>query len=141
MGVLFTGMTALVGCKKEFKIEKNLWKKGGKWSISTWSNDYNFGGGSQTYKDVYSSAGTYKFNKDGSGTFSITMDGDNYTNSYVYSNTTTELSITYGNGNFFDNGTTHNYVLDWEKDKIKLTYMTDFNGDGWDNYEIARSKK
>ena len=141
MGMLFIGMTALVGCKKDVQIEKNLWNKGGEWTITTWSNDYNFGGGSQTYKDVYSNAGAYKFNKDGSGTFSVTMDGESYTNSFTYSNTTTELRITYGNGNFFDNGTTHNYVLDWKKDKIKMTYMTTFDGQGWDNYDISLSKK
>ncbi|MBW7869330.1 MAG: hypothetical protein H3C31_13525 [Brumimicrobium sp.] len=141
IGLLFIGMTALVGCKKEDQIQKNLWNKGGEWSITTWSNDYNFGAGGQTYKDVYSNCGSYKFNKDGSGIFSTTQDGDSYTNNFTYSNTTTSLIITYGNGNYFDTGTSHSYVLDWNKNKIKMTYMTTFDGEGWDNYDISLSKK
>lgn len=139
MGILFIGMATLIGCSKDAQISKNLWSKGGEWNITTMVDEYNFGGGMQTQKDVYYNCGTYKFNKDGTGTFNAILNGESVTNSFHYSNTATELIITYGNGNLYENGTRFVYVLDWKKDKIKMTNYT--GGTGWENIEINLSKK
>ena len=33
LSIVFTGLLVLTSCKKETRIEKNLWKNGGEWNI------------------------------------------------------------------------------------------------------------
>jgi len=35
IGLLFVGITTFLSCKKEVRIEKNLWKNGGEWNIES----------------------------------------------------------------------------------------------------------
>lgn len=138
IGILFIGLTALVGCKKETKIAKNLWKNGGEWNIDKYQNNYSFGGNNDTYT-IYE-AGTYQFEKDGSGKLTLNDAGQAYTNLFKYENTDNSLTLTFEEGQIYSAGTKVKYTLDWEKDKINLySYLTET--DGYDEYVIDLSKK
>ena len=69
------------------------------------------------------------------------IDGMNYANSFKYSNTATELSITYNQGAFYDYSTKVNYAINWKKDKVTLSYSGTLNTTGWENINITLSKK
>jgi len=138
IGLLFIGMTALFGCKKEDKIAKNLWKKGGEWNIEKFQNNYSFGSGSNSV--VLNDAGTYEFDKDGSGKVTLNEGNQTYTNLFTYENTDNSLSLTFKEGQLYTAGTKEKYTLDWEKDKVNLySYVSDANG--YDEYLIDLKKK
>lgn len=138
IGLLFLGMTVLVGCKKEVKINKNLWKNCGEWNIEKFQNNYSFGGASESY--IVNDAGTFKFDKDGTGKLTLNDAGQTYTNLFSYENTDNSLTLTYKEGQLYTEGTKEKYTLDWEKDKINLySYVSD--AIGYDEYIIDLKKK
>ena len=82
-------------CKKEVKIERNLWSKGGKWSIvkdeeiviSTWpANEKN---------NVNEYAGIFQFNKDGTGWRIYTYYSEAEKLNFKYTTTESKLSLNY----------------------------------------------
>ena len=76
IGILFIGMATLVSCKKEDKIGRNLWNKGGVWNVEKFQNNYSFYGTSDS--DILYNIGTFEFNKDGSGKLNFNVDGEIY---------------------------------------------------------------
>lgn len=138
IGLLFIGMTAVVGCKKEDQINKNLWKKGGVWNIERYENNYSYGGYSDSY--VIINAGTYEFKKDGTGKLTFIENGEVYTNLFKYENTENTLKLTYKEGQMYYEGDGETYTLDWEKNKVNLYSFTSDQG-SYDEYIIDLKKK
>ncbi|HTO38490.1 MAG TPA: hypothetical protein VL021_08710 [Brumimicrobium sp.] len=104
-------------CKKEVKIERNLWSKGGKWSIikdeeiviSTWpANEKN---------NVNEYAGIFQFNKDGTGWRIYTDYSEAEKLNFKYTTTESKLSL-----NYYEYGEdyTEEFDFDWEKNSFIL---------------------
>lgn len=111
---------AFVGCSKERKIEKNLWKKGGDWEITQYISHYGsynpaINGGVNPQSEIYNNCGSMHFGKDGSGTVSLTIDGSTETYSFTYSNTENTLTLII-------DGSAQIYDLDWSKDVATFSY-------------------
>ncbi len=104
-------------CKKEVKIEKNLWKKGGEWTISkmTYATTYQ---GQQLGAGAYTNAGMLTFNEGGTGTYVFKQDGNNETGIFTYSNTETQMKLK------FDSDPEITFDMTWEKDKVSLVGET-----------------
>ncbi|MBN9294480.1 MAG: membrane lipoprotein lipid attachment site-containing protein [Flavobacteriia bacterium] len=92
--ILFIVVAVIVfaGCSKEEKIEKNLWKKGGEWGVSSWTS---WSDGTKTEHigaDVQSAS--FSFNKDNEATVVINGgSGDTYTYKMKYYNTESQLKL------------------------------------------------
>lgn len=106
-------------CKKEKRINHNLWKGDGEWNIElmkvqTTSSYYE----SDNYSNTEVNAGTMKFNKDGSGVMTLKDNSDNttYSYSFTYTNTEDQLTITDEDGEGVI------YSLDWSKNEFTITY-------------------
>lgn len=123
IGLLFIGMTTLVGCKKEDKINKNLWKNGGEWNISEVKFTTMNSAGQSDSGTIYD-YGTFKFEKDGTGTRTINADGQTFTHLFSYTNTETELVITLKSGPDVTPGEKEKYKMTWKKDNIELYIYT-----------------
>src|SRR5690554_3673895 len=116
--ILFIALASLlfVACSKENRIEKNLWKKGGEWNIESYQETYtNNEKPEDNYSETIVNAGTFKFDKDGSGTMVFKDGNDAYSESITYTNTETELTIfdSDGYGMIFD--------LDWERNDFTIS--------------------
>lgn len=125
-------LTFLSSCKKESKIERNLWSKGGEWNISRWYNKYSIYETQGT--DDYYNCGTIKFNKDGTGVLTLTMDGELFADAFTYTNTSNSIKIYYNSG-----GDPEVFNLDWKKNSFRMFYYTmedvfDFDGNYFNNY-------
>lgn len=116
--ILFATLV-FVACKKEDRIEKNLWKQGGEWNIETWDE-------SQTSSyfpednssEVVHDFGTMKFNKDGSGSMTIKYGTSAYTEPFTYENTENTLTI------FDEDGEGVVHDLDWKRNEFTTTLNT-----------------
>lgn len=105
-----------MGCKKENRIERNLWKKGGEWNIERWSETATSTHYPEdNYSETKNNPGTFKFNKDGSGSLTLKDGSSAYTEAITYQNTENTLTIfdSEGEGKVFD--------LSWEKNDMTLT--------------------
>jgi len=113
--VLLIVVTALVSsCKKEAKIEKNLWNKGGEWNIESRVIKITSTIPSLNFNKTFYNWGTYTFKKDGNGNYTITVNGSFETGTLTYSNTEDKLTLIINNqARVFD-------ILEWEKDKMKI---------------------
>lgn len=135
IGVLFIGLAGLSSCKKEDRIEKNLWKGDGIWNIDVYE-----GKTTSTYfqednnEYYYQNAGTIQFKKDGIGSF----NHQGNTIKITYTNTDKTLTITFKD----EDGDTEydeirNFDLEWEKNEMELSsfYKTTYsNPDGNGGY-------
>ncbi|RYM32993.1 hypothetical protein ERX46_13155 [Brumimicrobium glaciale] len=113
---ILLALFVLFSCSKEKKIERNLWKNGGKWDIvkyeeivtSTWpANEKN---------EVNENIGILQFEKDGTGWM---LDSDGYDAqklNFKYTNSETELIL-----DFYEFESTRTYDLDWEENSFTLT--------------------
>lgn len=145
MGILFVGMTLLVGCKKEDKIERNLWASGGEWNIDRWfleeTNEYH----SEIFEDdLYieneSNCGTFVFKKDGTGNFKVTVDEYVYTEKFTYKNTENKLILNFKEDE--DTGDQYSYfgegesifLIDWKKNSLEMTSQT------WDIISVTNTQ-
>ncbi len=110
--ILFVALV-FVACKKENRIERNLWKQGGEWNIETWEESQTSSYFPQDNSSVIvHDFGTMKFNKDGSGSMTI-KDGNNaYTESFTYENTENTLTI------FDEDGEGVIHDLDWKRNEF-----------------------
>lgn len=129
--ILFIVLTVLVftGCSKEEKIEKNLWKKGGEWNVSSWTS---WNDGTKTEHigaDVLSVS--FSFNKDNEATVVINGDsGDTYTYKMKYYNTENQLKLI----DIIDSETGEIeypsifYSMEWKKDYLDLRTTGGFTG-------------
>jgi len=123
---LIAGTAIFTSCKKETKIERSLWNKGGEWNVEKLYNkqtspnpdpSYNF---EETIYDY----GTYSFDKDGSGEYTITVDGDFEEGTFTYSNTEDELTlIIISEPLVYD-------ILEWEKDEMTISITDNFTSNG-----------
>lgn len=127
--VLFAVMS-LVACKKETKIEKNLWKKGGEWNVTSWKSSDN-GDETEGIGADFQSA-VFTFNKDKEATVVINGSaGDVYIYKMKYENTESELKLT----NVIDQETGQVeyssiiYYISWEKDQLDIKSTNGFTGE------------
>lgn len=123
VALLITGAGVLSGCKKELKIEKNLWKNGGEWNVERLDVTQVSTDPSDNFEETIYNYGTFYFNKDGSGSYRITVDRDVDTGTYTYSNTESQLTLIIENeARVFD--------MDWEKNDITLSITEKNESDG-----------
>jgi len=64
--------------------------------------------------------GTYTFNKDGSGNYTLMVDGDFESETFTYSNTEETIKFIVLNQPFIYD------IIEWEKDKITIAYTESF---------------
>lgn len=76
IGLLITGTTLVTSCSKETKIERNLWNKGGEWNVESLVINQTSTDPADDYSETIYNYGTFTFKKDGTGSFTITVDGD-----------------------------------------------------------------
>jgi len=111
-------------CSKEDKIEKNLWNKGGEWNIQSLESIQVSTNPADNYNETLYNFGTFIFREDGSGTYTITFDGDVETENFNYFNTEYKLSLVINSeARVFD-------ILDWEKGKIKISITDNYKSNG-----------
>jgi len=124
MMLLAMGTIMLSSCKKEARIEKNLWNKGGEWKIESIFAKQVSSNPADNFEETLYDYGTYTFKKDGSGSYIITVDGDIETGTFTYSNTEDKLTLIILNQpRIFD-------ILEWEKDKMKIFISDNFTSNG-----------
>lgn len=124
IGFLFIGAALLASCKKETKIEKNLWKDGGEWNIESMVANQISTNSADNFNETIYNYGTYTFKKDGSGNFVITVDGDVEAGIFTYSNTEDKLTLIINNQARVFN------IVEWEKNKMKISITENFTSNG-----------
>jgi hypothetical protein len=124
IGILVAGTVIFISCKKEIKIEKNLWNKGGEWNVESLVANQISTNPDDNFNETIYNYGTFLFNKEGSGNFTITVDGDVETGTFTYSNTEDKLTLIINNqARVFD-------IVEWEKDKMKISITENFTSSG-----------
>lgn len=119
IGVFITGTVFLSSCKKETRIERNLWNNDGEWNIESLIVDQVSTNTADNYHETIYNFGTFTFKKDGSGISRITVDGDVETGTFTYSNTKDKLTLIIDNeARIFD--------MDWEKNELTLTIVESY---------------
>jgi len=122
LGIVFIGVASLSSCKKEDRINKNLWKGDGVWNIDVYdfqstSTYYQ----SDNYTDYKINAGTIEFKKDGTGTYKF----PDSTIPMVYTNTDKTLTIRFLNENGVpDDYEKQEFEIDWKKNQMELKSYT-----------------
>lgn len=110
-------------CKKEDRIEKNLWNKGGEWNMESLTVNQTSTNPIDNYSESYLNAGTFLFKENGSGFVTFTVDGDIETAAFNYSNTEDKLTLIIDNeARVFD--------LVWEKNEIDLAITENYTSNG-----------
>jgi len=123
--LLLVVLTALFSsCSKEAKIEKNLWNNGGEWNVEILVSSQTSTNPADNFNETIYNYGTYTFKKDGSGSYTITVDGDFETGALTFSNTEDKLTMIINNqARVFD-------ILEWEKDKMKISITENYTSGG-----------
>jgi hypothetical protein len=110
-------------CKKEDRIEKNLWNNGGEWNMESLTVNQTSTNPIDNYSESFLNAGTFLFKEDGSGFVTFTVDGDTETAAFTYSNTEDKLTLVIDNeARVFD--------LVWEKNEIELANTETYTSGG-----------
>lgn len=136
---------ALVACKKETKIEKNLWKGDGVWNIDIFESKETstyFQEDNNEY--YYQNAGTIQFKKDGTGSFNF----QGVVSPMSYSNTDKILTLIFKDegGNPQDDEV-WTFDMEWKKNKMDLssflkdTYTTSDGQGGTVNVTYTQRQK
>lgn len=120
LSIVFSGLMALTSCKKETRIEKNLWKNGGEWNIELFSakqtSTYTF----DNFDYSYANFGTFTFNENGTGVYKFIEDNEIITGAHTYSNTEDKLTMTLdGETKVYD-------IVEWKKNNMKISYTESF---------------
>jgi len=134
----------LVACNKSTKINKNLYGQGGDWEITYYS--YFYGSSNPVISPFgvsngsYENCGSFKFSKDGTGTMTLTLDGETEALAFKYSNTEDKLTLIH------DGSYAVEYKMDWKKNTLTIEYDNDsVDPDGYNSYDselfILRKKK
>ncbi|HET6991769.1 MAG TPA: hypothetical protein VFJ43_10615, partial [Bacteroidia bacterium] len=86
----------LTDCSKDKKIERTLYKKEGTWAVTSvnWEQVQQDTSGQSIYTGTTASAGTFTFDKDGSGSYNFTVNGTNYSQTFSWSVDNEKISIT-----------------------------------------------
>ncbi len=110
---LFVGAVVFTSCKKETRIERNLWKSGGEWNIENYDYSSTTTNSSSNITLNLEDCGSFTFNKDGGGELVFSFFGTTETNPLTYTNTEDQLTLT------IDSETT---ILDmaWEKNSMTI---------------------
>ncbi len=120
LSILFTGLFALTSCKKETRIEKNLWKNGGEWNIELYSAKQTSTYTIDNFDESYANFGTFTFNENGTGVYKFIIGSEFQTGAYTYSNTENKLTMTIdGETKVYD-------IVEWKKDNMKISYTENF---------------
>jgi hypothetical protein len=123
IGLLFVGITTFLSCKKEVRIEKNLWKNGGEWNIESLTAKQISTNPVDNYNETVLNYGTYTFKKDGSGSYIFTVDGDVEAGAFAYSNTEEKLTLIINNeARVFD--------MDWKKNNLTISITENYTSNG-----------
>lgn len=118
----------LSSCSKEKRIEKHLYSKSGKWNNTLFEYKY-YQDGALEDAMTYTNAGFIEFDKGGSYTWTITMDGDATVSNGTWTNTDTQLSLT-------ETGiTTVWQILEESKKTLKIEY-TEINTEFGEEKEV-----
>ena len=120
---VITTTVFLSSCKKEVRIERNLWKSGGEWNIESLVAKQTSTNSADNFNETVYNYGILTFNKDGSGSYNFTADGDVESGSYTYSNTEDKLTLVVDNeARIFD--------LDWERNNIVMSITENYTDNG-----------
>jgi hypothetical protein len=118
LSIVFIGLITLSSCKKEVRIEKNLWKKGGEWNVESFSAKQTSTFAPDNFDETQVNIGTYTFNENGTGIYKNI--GELESLDFTYSNTENKLSFTIGtDSQVYD-------IVEWKKDNIKFSYTENF---------------
>jgi hypothetical protein len=120
LSIVFTGLLVLTSCKKETRIEKNLWKNGGEWNIESFNVIQTSTYTIDNFNESYANVGTYTFNENGTGVVKLIIDEFIETSAFTYTNTENQLTIT------IDNETQFYDIIEYEKDYMKIVYAENF---------------
>lgn len=102
-------------CKKEDRIEKNLWKGDGGWKIEQlFASETSSNNSSSDYNFAAVNAGTFTFKKDGSGQLLLTIDGEAEIAFFNYIVSETTLTLIY-------DGEPVLFQMDWKKNGMTIT--------------------
>lgn len=128
--VVLLTVWVFIGCIKEEQIEKNLWKKGGEWNVSSWTS---WSDGTKTEHigtDVRSVS--FSFNKDNDATVVIHGESEDiYTYKMKYYNTESQLKLI----DIIDSETggmkyqSIFYSMEWKKDYLDIRTTGGFADD------------
>jgi hypothetical protein len=135
--ILFIAIVA-TGCKKEKKIERNLWKKGGEWEIKSFEESYT-SASSPEYNDSYviNNGGTIQFEKDGTGNTSYSSELAIYLDDLLYEEyINKEFSYHHTEGSIYFIYADHGgvaYELEWVKDKMTLSFTENQEFEDYDD--------
>jgi hypothetical protein len=122
--VLLVTTAALTSCKKESRIEKNLWNKGGEWNIESVQSVQVSTNSADNFEETVYDYGTFEFEKDGSGNYEITVNGSNDTGTFTYSNSEDELTL------IIDNQARIFEITEWEKNEMTISIVENFTSSG-----------
>lgn len=123
------------GCKKEKRIEKNLYSDGGKWNISKLYQSHSSNVNPGDYFEInLSDCGHLIFRENGTGTLTLNLPGESTEISEfsykVISDTKLSLDI---------EGEKREFTMEWKKNNIKLENIeTNNTGSGEIITEILR---
>jgi hypothetical protein len=131
LSIVFVGLIALSACKKEVRIEKNLWKKGGVWNIESQTGKQTSTIASNNFDETIFNVGTYTFYEDGSGSYK--NNSELQPGAFTYSNTENKLTIV------MENVSRAYEIVEWKKNNLKISYSYNFyegaaNGDSTGKY-------
>lgn len=115
--------SALTSCKKENRIEKNLWNNGGKWNIErAVQNDISTNPADNLNLSALN-FGSFTFKKDGTGNYVFTVDENVEIGTFSYSNTEDRLTWIRDNEPLV-------FDLDWKKDDLQISYTENYKSNG-----------
>lgn len=86
----------LTSCSKDKRVERALYKKDGVWNITsvTWTKVIQDISGQSVTQGITANAGTFSFNKDGSGSYNFTINSDTYSQTFTWTVSNEDISIT-----------------------------------------------
>ncbi len=138
---LYILLLALIafGCKKDKKIEKNLWKNGGEWEIKSFEESYK-STIKEDYISIINNGGSIQFNKDGTGKFNYSNELAEYLEEVFYEEQiNAEFTYHFSENSIyfiFNNIEGLGFDFEWKKDRItfgfsetKVKYDYDSMGD------------
>jgi hypothetical protein len=126
LGIVFIGLITLSSCSKETRIEKNLWKKGGKWNIESQTAKQTSTIASDNFDETLVNVGTYTFYEDGTGSYKNNVELQ--PSAFTYSNTENKLTIVMGNySRVYD-------IVEWKKNNLKISCLYNFYLGGTGTY-------
>jgi hypothetical protein len=93
--LILTCSMLLSSCSKDKKLERALHKKEGVWNISsvTWQKVIVTSSGQNVALGTTANAGTFTFDKDGSGSYNFTVDGSTYSRNFTWTVSNENIKI------------------------------------------------